>query len=702
MAHLEDLIAEVESSALRGAIADEIRLLKKRMRFGLVFERHIPETALLAPSVGLRVGDEVRLRSEALEGGERLLVDAVKGRKVTVHNDEGVIKTVPADHLMVVKAFGEPVYPTLVPVGAVPAHEDAPHHLVIEGENFHALQVLQFTCHGSVDCIYIDPPYNTGAPDWKYNNRYVDDNDRWRHSKWLSMMERRLRLARDLLKPDGVLIVTIDEHEVSHLGVLLEQLFPDTTRQMVTIVINPKGVTEERLSRVEEYAYFCFSGKGAVSGLGDDLLTPMTDEEIAATEGARPRWKGLLRSGTNARREDRKNMFFPVLIDPAREAVLGAGEPLDYPKKPNRKAKIDGLVPVWPIRKDKSLGNWGVGHVTLRELIGNGYVKLGNYDKKRETWGFSYLSRRLREQVDAGVLQKLDYDERRNVVDVAYVDPRMRRVKRVWHRSSHDAGAGGSDLLRRLLGGGDRRFAFPKSLYAVRDTLAAVVGDNPDALILDFFAGSATTLHATAYLNAQDAGRRRCIIVTNNEVSAAEGKELASKGHYPGDAEFEKHGVFEAVAHPRLQAALTGKLPDGSTVPGKYLDGRAFSNGFVDGCQFFRLAYLNPAHVELGQSFEALHPLAWLMAGGNCNGPIKLSRNEPFVVLPESGYAVLFDTVALPDLLEALGDQPSVDHVFLLTDSEQAYTDMASSLQPRKTTMLPRDYLRHFRAAGQQ
>src|SRR5690606_36163765 len=134
--------------------------------------------------------------------------------------------------------------------------DSKPAHAVINAENFHALQLLTYTHAGKVDLIYIDPPYNTGARDWKYNNRYVDANDQWRHSKWLSMMEKRLKLSRRLLKPDGVLVVTIDEHEVHHLGVLLEQLFPDMRRQMVTVVINPSGTSSDGLSRVEEYAIF--------------------------------------------------------------------------------------------------------------------------------------------------------------------------------------------------------------------------------------------------------------------------------------------------------------------------------------------------------------------------------------------------------------------------------------------------------------
>ena len=130
------------------------------------------------------------------------------------------------DDLLLLQDLGEPLYPALVPLGELQRGGGAPAHVVIEGENYHTLQLLTFLLTKSVDCIYIDPPYNTGARDWKYSNRFVDANDQWRHSKWLSMMERRLRLAGRLLKTDGVLIVTVDANEVHHLGLLLEQLFP--------------------------------------------------------------------------------------------------------------------------------------------------------------------------------------------------------------------------------------------------------------------------------------------------------------------------------------------------------------------------------------------------------------------------------------------------------------------------------------------
>lgn len=694
MAYIEELLTRVEDEDVRAQLGREVKLLKKRTRFGLVYERHLPETVLIAN--GIKPGEVVRRRAKP-ESNEELRVVQVRGKEAVVQGEGNGKRTkIPLNELFVVKAFGEPVFPSLNSVGSVKRSKDGPNHIVVDGENFHALQLLGSAYEGKVDLIYCDPPYNTGARDWKYNNRYVDESDNWRHSKWLSFMEKRLRLAKRLLKPDGVLVVTIDEHEVHHLGVLLEDLFPEATRQLITIVINPKGGTEARFSRVEEYANFCFLGDASVAGLGDDLLAPLTGEEAERESGMPPRWKGLLRSGTDARRQDRKDMFFPVLIDPDRGAVLGTGDPLPYEKKPDFKKKIDRLTPVWPVRRDGSLGRWGVGHINLRQLIQRGYVALGSHDPKRSTWGITYLSRRHREQIEAGLLEKIGFDKDRNVIDVRYSDPESRRVKRVWHRSSHDAGAGGSDLLRAFLGG-KRLFEFPKSLYAVRDTLAAVVGTRTDAVVLDFFAGSATTLHATAFLNSQDGGKRQCILVTNNELDEDTEKSLRKRGLKPGDPDYEAHGIFEAVAKPRCEALLTGKLPDGKRIEGTYLDGRPYGEGFEENCEFFRLEYLDPDQVELRQSFEDLHAYLWLIAGARGSRP-KPKADARFFLSEECGYAVLLDETALRDFQERLAQADGVEHLFIVTDSDDAFAEMSGVIGEGKSThMLYGDYLRQFR-----
>jgi adenine-specific DNA-methyltransferase len=699
LARLDDLVARVPEPALRRELEAALADTKRRQRFGLVFEEHIPEMSAL---IGLPVqtGSLVQRRDEP--AGTLYRVDEVspEGDAVVMPTDGGEPTMIPVDALLAVKRFGEPIYPALTPLGSVRrGANDKPHHAVINGENFHALQLLVYQFEGQVDCIYLDPPYNTGAKDWKYNNRYVDDTDVWRHSKWLSMMEKRLRLARRLLKPDGVLIVTIDEHEVHHLGMLLEKLYPEVYRQMVTIVINPKGVTQGRFSRVEEYAIFVFMPGATVTGRGDDLLTPGIEKEdeepLNVDEQQRPRWKGLLRSGSDARRQDREDMFYPVLIDPERQAVVGTGEPLPLEQEPDFDSKIDGFACAWPVRRDESLGRWAVGPTTLRSLIEKGYVAVGGYDPKRKTWAISYLSKEPREQIDAGILEVLSYDEDRNVVDVVYTDVAKRRLKSVWHRTRHDAGVGGSDVLQAIFG--SRVFPFPKSVYAVADCLSAVLRDRPNALVVDAFAGSGTTLHATCLLNAEDGGDRRCILVTNNEVEDATAKELNKDGFYRGSPKYEAQGIFERVARPRCEAVVRGKRPDGTPVPGTHFGGRPFAEGFPENVEFYRLDYLDPDEVDLGLQFEAILPTLWMIAGG-VGEREKPEKGQAFSTPEGSTYGVLFRESRFAHFREALEERPEVTHVWLVTDSEEAYAEMVSALPRRlKVSMLYRDYLRNFK-----
>ena len=259
MARLENLIDDIPDPELRAQIAREIKSLKSHKRFGLVYEEHVPETVSLF-GLPVRPGSIVHKRTEPSDE-TRWQVVSTDGESTDIKPvglDEP-IESWPTRDLLTVKRFEEPIYPGLTLVGEVRRGPmNKPAHSVISGENYHALQLLAYTHAGRVDVIYIDPPYNTGDKSWKYNNRFVDSNDSYRHSKWLAMMEKRLKLARRLLTPDGTLIVTIDEHEVHHLGLLLEELFPNADRQMVTIVINSAGNTQGAFYRVEEYALFCF------------------------------------------------------------------------------------------------------------------------------------------------------------------------------------------------------------------------------------------------------------------------------------------------------------------------------------------------------------------------------------------------------------------------------------------------------------
>ncbi len=681
MAALDDLLARIADPALRADIQREIAPLRGEQELGLVFEKHLPERVRLYGHP-VRRGLNVEFRND--DESATWQVTKVVGHIASLRRMDEDGKTVlaeesPVADLVVVRDFGDPIYPGLESLGRVERGGDKPFHAVINAENYHALETLLYTHEGKVDCIYIDPPYNSGARDWRYNNDYVDANDRNRHSKWLSFMEKRLELARRLLHRQGVLIVAIDENEQARLGVLLEQSFPGRLIQMVTVVTNPKGNPGDGLSRVEEYLYYVLPEGFVAYGRGDDLLTPgTTDEDESLIEaGGKPRWQGLLNSGQASARSDRPKMFYPVLIDENRGAVVGAGEPLlDQEVEPDLAAKVDGLTAVWPVRSDGTWGRWYVSNTTLRNLIEQGYVSLGAYDAKRKTWALSYAFRKVQQQVQAGIIEVTERDEQRNVVEMRYAQVGTRQIKRVWHRSRHDAGAYGSDVVKELTG---RSFPFPKSLYAVYDALYPVIADKPEALVVDFFAGSGTTMHAVALLNATDSGRRSSILVTNNEVSATERQALTDSGHAPGDPEWESSGIFEALTRPRVTAAVTGARADGTPLKGRYIVGDPYSNGLGENVEFFRLTYEDQDRVQLGAAFAAVAPLLWLRAGGQ--GARVDQVNPVGWEVPEGGrYGVLFKADRWPEFVAAVDSSESAELAFIVTDSDAVFQQVVGEL----------------------
>ncbi len=695
MAKLDDLIEQIDDPALRLEIEQAAHELRRRKAFGLVFEEHIPEVTLLG-DVPVKVGATVYRRQDT-SAQQPLVVAGVDAGIATVASAAGEAETVAVDDLVVLRRFGDPIYPTLTPISTVERGDGRPFHAVIDGENYHALQLLRFMYEGQVDCIYADPPYNTGARDWKYNNDYVDRNDRWRHSKWLSMMEKRLRLAKRLLKSDGVLIVTIDENEVHHLGMLLEQIFPRARRQMVTICIQPSGASGEGLSRVEEYAIFCFLGDSEPVRTPDDMLIAANDPDPVGADDTDEglTWESLLRRGNAWYRARRKNLCYPVVLSEDATQIVRAGAPFDGEDERARLREIDGHPLAWPVRKDGKLGIWRVDGARLDYLAERGYAHVAGRDDSRDTWALRYLMSGTVAAIDAGSIEITGRGERGEVVG-RVIGGRRKVAKTMWYRGRHNAGgAGGTQLLNALLG--ERNvFSFPKSLYAVRDCLQVAVGDRSDALVLDFFAGSGTTLHATCLLNAADEGTRRCVMVTNNEVEDQLARQLHKEGLYAGDVEYDRHGIFEAACRPRCTAAITGMRPDGEPAVGRYLDGGDLADGFGENCVFLRMAYLEPDEIELGRRFAALVPILWLASGGLGPQPDPTPA-DGYLLPPASPFAVLLRESAFRRFAAALAERPDVTHVWLVTDSDRAFADMRAALPGDCTVaMLYRDYLRNF------
>lgn len=699
MARIEQLLTEIADPALRRDLEKEVAQLKDRLDFGLVFERHHPESVLLGRCIGVREGDLVQLRKEP-KNKTRYRVAELKKNKAVVAGPEGESQIVAVEDLLVVKDFGDPIYPSLTSVGAVNQGGDGDPHVVINGENFHALQMLAFTHAGHADVIYIDPPYNTGARDWKYNNDYVDQNDRYRHSKWLAFMERRLRLAGRLLAPNGVLICAIDEKEYLRLGLLLEQVFRGRRIQMVSSLINPAHQSRPGagFGRNDEYLFFVMSGKAAPRRT---ILSREWVTDKGRTYTGTARWDLLRRSGASgSARSDSPGGFYPIYVDPDGPKFVKIGDPL--PEGKSKPLAVKGAVAVLPIRKNGTEGRWQLSTTKLREYTDQGRVMITG--DKAKGFVISYLKPGEYDKVlngeypidghnpDGSLRIGTDADEEGNVIAVPASQ---------WRIPSHDSTQYGSRLLAKFLP--DGQFPYPKSLYAVRDAIRFFVADNKDALIIDFFAGSGTTLHATMLLNAEDEGRRRSILITNNDVGEKQAKKFNKEGLFEGDEKYEAHGIFESVTRPRTEAAITGKIKGGKPVIGSYLEGRKVADGFPENVEFFSLDYLDPDRVELGLELDALHSLMWLIAGAQGGHPDSFDADAAFFISQRGGYAVLFDILALPDFIAAIRELEDVRHLFLITDDQDAFTEMTGRLGPgRQTQMVPRNYLAKCRLNTRQ
>ena len=466
--------------------------------------------------------------------------------------------------------------------------ESKPWNFIIQGDNLQALYLLEKTHRGKVDCIYIDPPYNTGARDWKYNNDYVDGQDVYRHSKWLSMMKSRLMVAKHLLNPqNSVLIVTIDEKEYLHLGCLLEELFPTSRIQMISSVINPKGNRrDDEFSRCEEYIFFVYIGNAAITSNGSDMLRQIEPADTEEDDGS-IRLRALQRSaGNHGRRTDRPNLFYPLLFDKETGRFLGHGPSLSLNENRNSYIPPENAVAMWPIAANGEELTWNLQPETLMEKHKQHFLSFGKWDGSKRV-GY-YLSSGQEENFRKGMYDIVGYDD-----DGAYIIKLKNTVKKdvrpltIWHKKSHSASEFGTTYLNKIIG--SNRLSFPKSIYAVRDTIGFFVANNPNAIIVDFFAGSGTTMHAVNLLNAADGGNRKCIMITNNEISAEEEKDFKKRGIEKGSEEWESHGIAKYVTWPRTICTINGVDINGNALKGKYYESDlSMSDGFVANVKFFK------------------------------------------------------------------------------------------------------------------
>lgn len=691
MAILDELVTQIENPDLRARIAAEVEKLAKQKKFGLVFEEHLPECTPLW-DIPVKAGRKAALKTGHVNDFYTVL-KIEDGVATCLNKDKSATAEFPVEELVCVAEFGEPIYPYLKPIDTVCNAPDSDlWHTLIEADNYHALQLLEYLYAGKVDCIYIDPPYNTGARDWKYNNDYVDNNDQYRHSKWLSFMQKRLKIAKKLLNPkDSVLIVTIDEKEYLHLGCLLEEMFPEANMQMVSSVINPVGVSRGgQFARTDEYIFFLTFGTCAPSPL---CLNEDWRGKIKGGYKDKLRWNGLQRSGTATLRSDRPNMFYPIFItnDGTKIVEVGNSIPLNVDRTTIQAP--EGQIAIWPIFPDGREGRWRLGRDTLIELIEKHYVHIGKIQGDRAA--ITYLAQGEQAKVENGDFPVVGYNPDGSIiVDESGYEARFLPGTQ-WWITSHDATQKGTKMLNDIIG---RRFTFPKSVYATHDAVQFFVVNKPNALIVDFFSGSGTTMHAVNLLNVEDGGHRRCIMVTNNEVSDAEAKEMSKRGLKPGDEEWEKLGIARYVTWPRTVCSIEGHDVNGNPLKGNYIGSDIpMADGFKANAAFFKLGFLDKNAVALGRQFKEMLPTLWMKAGAHGACPALGETVPEMLILPENRMAVLVDERAYMAFVEKLDEHPEIETVFLVTDSDSGYRDMISGLNVKESYQLYRDYLDNFR-----
>lgn len=752
MSRLSDLIDQLnrENPRLGADLQAELSSHNQRT-FGLVFERHLPESVEL-PGRPVRRGDSVNVlppRGSKDTPDTRLWrVDSLRkdnelgrvARLIELHpkqdTDPELRENVPADDLVVVAQHNDTIYPGLVQTGEVIGSEDpgAPFHSVINAENYHALRMLTYTHYHSIDCIYIDPPYNTGKDDWIYSDRYVDADDVFRHSKWLAFMERRLRVARNLLSPTGIIIVAIGNEQQHRLRMLMDDVFGESNF-ISNVTWNGGRKNDSRfVSNGEDYMLIYANDKAAWIKEGvkvkdaPDVSSLETAADIAA-KGARWRapkggYEAVLEKGAEVWREARltavEQQFGSDSAEFSRLASAGDDTdfdtmyasinevlPADDQKQLFRRAELDGEQRMRafyrqfptddPVRKTFGRYNYFLpdgtlcrdDNITWPGGGGPAYDVLHPETGKAvpvpdRGWRFS-TPERMQEDIEAGrVIFRKDHtkpaslkqplEQTSGIVRLSAFDRQRTHGSRHLHWNNKGE-------VRGVFA--ENRFPNPKDVTVLADWIE--VCTPRDGVVLDFFGGSGSTLEAVMLINERSQSRRSAIVVTNNEVGSKKAAALAKQGIRKGDPDWEQWGVCEYVTKPRVKTVVTGKREDGSR----------FSDGFEANARFFTLTYQPPTRVRYGYAFAEISPLLWLRAGQT--GRIIESIPECGWDIAES-YAIIENVAASAAFSKELSKHNGIKVIYIVTNDDLVFESMARELADHDAELvrLYSTYLNNF------
>jgi len=368
--------------------------------------------------------------------------------------------------------------------------DDATDGVIINSENFQALNLLQEKYREKVKCTYIDPPYNSESSEIIYKNSY-------KHSSWITLMADRLKLLKAMQSATDCLIVAIDENEQERLGSLIESLYPNYLKTCVSVIHNPGGIQGDNFSYCHESAYFIYPDKKGAIG---KIVREEADEVPLRDWG-----------GDESKRDTAANCFYPIFVK--NNEILDFGDVCsdDYHPKSANISRSDGVIEIYPIDGNGIERKWRNARDTVGEIKGDLFCK--------EKDGIISIIRK-----------KTVY-----------------RYKTVWQETKYNANTYGSKLLGNIIG--LKKFDFPKSIYTVVDSIDATTQKSPSCVVLDFFGGSGTTAHALIHMQRENRGKRKYILVEMGEYFDTVLKPRIQKVVYSKDWKDGKPVSREGISH---------------------------------------------------------------------------------------------------------------------------------------------------------
>jgi len=340
--------------------------------------------------------------------------------------------------------------------------EEKADGLVMHSDNYHGNLLISNKYNNSIKCIYIDPPYNGKSSEIIYKNTF-------KHSSWVTLMQNRIQISKEFFTENTVKIVAIDENEVENLGMLLKGEFGDKIITCIPVIINPGGTQNENFAYTHDYAYFIYNPIGKQIGLEDRVENPDIRNFMNTAKG----------NTDNYLRKSGPNCFYPIYIKDGK--IVKIGEVCDeefHPESAN--IEVDNMIAVYPIDNDGVERKWVFAQNTVQSIIGDLNPK---QNKKNNLWEIERIKSKL-------------------------------NFKTVWTNKKYSAKTYGTGFLTSIIGKERvKDFSFPKSIYTVLDSIKAGYNETKSGYILDYFAGSGTTFHATQILNNEDDGYRKCLLI---------------------------------------------------------------------------------------------------------------------------------------------------------------------------------------------